>query len=129
MFIDGGCEICVTSEEVAKELNIGWICANWKMITDDGNPSDLSNVGESLPFKVHIIVIPMPILSARSGSEHVILDCCCETYARKWERNFDDGRCMFTLSAGDGSEQVTFVTTFPGDNRDRFTSSSRDLYA
>ena len=82
-----------------------------------------------MPVSVHGIVIPVPIFLARSGSEQVILGRPWETYARKCERNLDDGSCEITISAVDGSEQVTFVTTFPGDNRDRFASSSGNLYA
>ena len=129
MLIDGGSEICVMSEEVARELNIGWKRADWKMITADGNRSDLSKVAESVPVNVHGIVIPVPILWGRSRSEQVILGRPWETYARKCERNLDDGSCEITISAVDGSEQVTLVATFPGDKRDRFASSSGNLYA
>jgi hypothetical protein len=73
MRIDGGSEICVKSAEVARELNIGWKCADWKMITANGNESDLLKVAESVPVNVHGIVIPVAISLARSGSEQVIL--------------------------------------------------------
>jgi len=129
MLIDGGSEICVISEEVARELNIGWKRADLKMITADGNRSDLSKVAESVPVNIHGIVIPVPSLLARSTSEQVILGRPWETYARKCERNLDDGSCGITISAVDGSEQVTFVATFPGDKRDKFASSSGNLYA
>jgi hypothetical protein len=129
MLIDGGSEICVMSEEVARELNIGWKLADWKMITADGNRFDLSTVAESVPGNILGIVIPVPIFIARSGSEQVILDHSWETFARKSERNLDDGSCEIIISAVDGSEQVTFVTTFPGEKRDRFASSSGNLYA
>jgi len=49
------------SEEVARELNIGWTRADWKMITADGNRSYLSKVAESVPVNVHGIIIPVPI--------------------------------------------------------------------
>jgi len=129
MIIDGGSEIRVMSAEVARELNIGWKRADWKMITADGNPSDLSKVAESVPVNVHGIVIPMPIGLARSGSEQVILCRPWETYARKCERNLDDGSGEITISDVDGSEQVMFVATFPGAKPDRFASSSGNLYA
>jgi hypothetical protein len=129
MLIDGGSEICVMSEEIARELSMGWKRADWKMITADGNRSDLSKVAESVPVNVHDIVIPVLIYLARSGSEQVILGRPWETYARKCERNLDDGSCEITISGVDGSEQVTFVATFPGDKRDRFASSSGNLYA
>jgi hypothetical protein len=61
MLIDGGSKICVMSAEVARELNIGWKHSEWKMITADGNRSDLSKVEESMPVRVHGIVIPVPI--------------------------------------------------------------------
>jgi len=117
------------SEEVTRELNIGWERADCKMITADGNRFDLSKVAESVPVNVHGIVIPVPICLARYGSEQVIVGCPWELYARKSERNLDDGSCKITISAVDGSEQVTFVTTFLGDKRDRLGSSSGNLYA
>ena len=93
MLIDGGSEICVMSAEVARELNIGWKRADWNMITADGNRSDLSTVAESVPVDVHGIVIPVPIFLARSGSRQVIFGRPWESYARKCERNLDDGSC------------------------------------
>jgi len=129
MLIDGRSEICAMSETVARELNIGGKRADWKMITADGNRSDLSKVAESVPVNVHGIVIPVRIFFARSGSEQVILGRPWETYARKCKRNVDNGSCEITISAVDGSEQVMFVATFPADKRDRFASSSGNLYA
>jgi hypothetical protein len=129
MPIDGGFEICVLSNEVARELNIGWKHANWQMITADGNRSDLSKVAESVPVNVHGIGIPVPMFLARSASEQGILGRTWVTYPRKCERNLDDGSCEITISAVDGSEQVTFVATFPGDKTERFASSSGNLYA
>jgi len=129
VLIDGGSEICVMSEEVARELNIGWKRADWKMITADCNRSDLSKVAEPVPINVHGIVIPVPIVFARSGSEQGILGHPWETYARKCERNLDDGSCEITISAVDGSGQVTFVAPFPGDKGDRFASSAGTLYS
>jgi len=73
MLIDGGSEICVMSQEVARELNIAWKRADWKMITADGNRSDVSKVAEFVPVKVYGIVIPVPLCLAKSGSEKVIL--------------------------------------------------------
>jgi hypothetical protein len=37
MLIDGQSGICMMSDEVAEDLNIGWKCVNWMMITADGN--------------------------------------------------------------------------------------------
>lgn len=37
MSMDRGSMVCVISEEVARELNIGWKCADCKIITPDGN--------------------------------------------------------------------------------------------
>jgi hypothetical protein len=127
MLINGGSEIWMMSEEVTRELNIGWKRADWKMITTNGNRSDLSKVAESVPVNVHGIVIPVPIFLARSGSQQVILGRPWETYTRKCERNLDDGSCKITISAVDGSEQVTFVVIFPGDKRDRLASSLGNL--
>jgi len=129
MLIDGGSGICVMSEEVARELIIRWKSADQKMITANGNQSDLSKVAECMPINVHGIVIPEPILLAKFGSEWIILGCPCETYAWKCERNRKDGSCEITISAVDGSEQVTFFATFQGDKRDGFASSSRNFYA
>jgi hypothetical protein len=129
MLIDGGSEICVMSEEVARELNIGWKHADWKMITADGNRFDLSKVAESVPVNVHGIVIPVPIFLARSGFEKVIMGRPWETYAPKCERNLDDGSCEITISAVDGSERVTFVATFLEDKLDRFARSLGNLYS
>jgi hypothetical protein len=128
MLNNGGSEICMVSEEVAREVTIGWKCADWKMITADGNQSDLLKVVEFVTINVHGIVIPIPIFFTISGSEHVILGRRWERYARKCERNLADGSVKITISAVDGSEQVMFVATFPEDKRDRFTSSSGNLY-
>jgi len=54
------------SEEVSRELNIGWKRADWKMITADGNRFDLSKVAESGPVNVDGIVIPVHIFLAKS---------------------------------------------------------------
>ena len=129
MLINGGSEICVMSEEVARELNIELKHADWKMITADGNRLDLSKVAESVPVDVHGIVIPVPIFLATSGSEQVIVRRPWESYARKCEKNLDEGSCEITISAIDWSEQVTFVASSPGDNRDRVTCSSGNIYA
>jgi hypothetical protein len=129
MLIQARSEICVMGEAVARELNIGWKPADWNMITANGNRSALSKVAESVPVNVHGIVIHVPIFLARSGSEQVILGRPWETYAWKCERNVDNGSYEITISAVDGSEQVTFVATLLGDKRDRFASSLGDLYA
>lgn len=111
------------SKEVTRELTIGWKCADCKMITADWNLSDLWKVVESMPVNVYGIVICVPIMLARSGSEQVIFGRPWELYARMCERNLDNGSCKITIAAVNGSEQVTFVATFPGDKRDRFVSS------
>ena len=116
------------SKEVARELNIGWKFADWEVIPANGNQSDLSKVAESVPVNVHGIVIPVPIFLAKSGCEQVILGRPWETYTRKCERNLDNSSCEITISAVDGSEQVTFVATIPGDKRDRVASSSGNIY-
>jgi hypothetical protein len=53
--------ICLMRGEVTRELNIGQKCANWKMITADGNVFALAKVAESLHVNVHGMVIPVPI--------------------------------------------------------------------
>jgi len=121
--------IFLMSQVVARELNIRRKRTNWKMITADGNRSNVSKVAESVPVRVHGIVIHVVIILPKSGSEQVILHHRWATYAQKCERNLDDGRCEITISAINMSEQVTFIATFPGDMRDRFASSSGNLYA
>jgi len=59
----------------------------------------------------------------------LILDHLWETYDWTLERNLDDRCCQVTISAIDGSEQVTFVATFLSNKRDRFTRSLGNLYA
>jgi hypothetical protein len=97
MLIASRSEIWLSSEEVARELNIGWKHAHWKMITADGNQSNLSMVGESMPVNAHGIISPMSISGAKSGSEQGILGHPWATYAQKCKRNLDDGRCEITI--------------------------------
>jgi len=127
--INCGYEIGVLSEVVARELSTGWNSADWKMITAYGNRSHLAKVAESMPVNVHGVVIPVPIFLAKYGSEQVVLGRPRETYDRKCDRNLDDGNCEITISAVDGSDQVTFVPTVPEDERDIFVHSSGNLYA
>jgi len=128
MLIDGGSEIRLTSEEVARELNKGWKRADWKMVTADGNQSDLMRVAESERINVNGMIIPMGIILAESGSEQRILGRPWETYTRNCERNLDDGRWEIIIPAVDGSEHVTFVASCPGDKKDRFGSSWGNFY-
>jgi len=65
---------------------------------------------------------------AQSGSEQGIMGYPCITYARKCERNLDDGSWEITIEAVDGLEQLMFVATCPGDKRDRFARTSGNLY-
>ena len=129
MLIDGGSEICVMREEVAIKLNIRSKHADWKRITANRHPSDLTNVAESVPVNDYGIIIPRPISLAKSGSEQYILGRPWKTYTQKRERNLDNGSCKITISAIDSSEQVSFIATFPGDWKDRFASSSGIIYA
>jgi hypothetical protein len=129
MVINGGSEICVMCEEVTREVNVGWKRTDWKMITADGNRSDLEKVAESVPVNVHGIIIPVPIVLAKSGSEQGILGGPREPQNRKCERNLDDSICEIAIPAFNESQQVTFVTTFPHAKRDRFASSSGNIYA
>jgi hypothetical protein len=98
------------------------------MISTDGNRSDLSKAAESVPVKIHGVIIAMHNILARSVSKQVILGHPWEKYARKGEWNLDDGICDITISAIDESQQVTFVTTFVRVKRNRFASSSGNLY-
>jgi len=128
ILIDVGSEMVVISEEVTRELNIGWKHANWKMITVDGNRSDLTNMVECVPDNVDSIVILIQMSEAQSCSEYVMLGHPCDTYAQKNGRNLVNRNRHITISAINASEQVTFVTMDLGDKRDRFHSSSGNLF-
>ena len=127
MQIDSGSQICVISEDVAKDLGLGWKEVEWKMITADGNRSDLTKVAESVPIEVHRVTLSVPVFLTPTGSEQVILGRPWEAQARKCERNLDDGSCEITITAADVTEQATFVATYPGDKRDRFATSGNAL--
>jgi hypothetical protein len=66
MFINGGSEIWMMREDVARECNMGWKHADMTMITADGNQSDLWEVAVCVPGNVYRIMISMPIFSATS---------------------------------------------------------------
>jgi hypothetical protein len=86
-------------------------------------------VSEAVLIEVHGIVIHVPVFLAASGSVQVILGCPWDTYACKCERNLDDGSCKITITAVDGLEQVMFVATYLGDQRDWFASNLGNYYA
>ena len=113
VLIDGRSEIFVMSQEITREFNIGWKRADWKMLTANGNWSDLVRVAESMPINVHGINVSVPVFLAKSGSEQVILGRPWETYTPKCENDLDDGSCKITISAVDGSQWVKFVANFP----------------
>jgi len=46
------------SEEVARELNIGWKCTDCKMFTADDTQSDWIKASQSVPVNVHGVVLP-----------------------------------------------------------------------
>jgi len=121
--------IWVRSEKIARELNIGWKCADWKMITAEGNGADSTKVEVAVPINIYCIVIPIPISSEPAGSKQVILGRPWETYTRQCERNLDDGSRLITITTIDEAEQLTFHTTFPSDKRDRFGRSLGNIYA
>jgi hypothetical protein len=100
------------TEEVSRELNIRWKCANGMMIAADGNLPDSSKVAECVTVKVHDMVMSVAILLRRFKSEQVFLSRPWDTYARKCERNLDNGSCKITIPAVDGSEEVMFVALF-----------------
>ena len=126
IFLDGGCEIYVISEEVTRESHIGWKCANRKMITADGNQFDLTQVAESVHINLHGIVISITIILEKSGSKQVRLGHPWDTHRRNCERNLENGSPEITIPVVDESEQVVFNTTVPGHMRDRVTSSSEN---
>jgi len=97
-----------------------WKRADWKVMNLDGNRSDLSKVAVSVTDTIHGMVSSVPIIVGKTGSEQDILGRPFEPYDRKCERNLDDGRFTITMCAVHGSEQVSFVSTFRGDKRDRF---------
>jgi len=128
MLIDGGSGICVTSEEVTRELNIAWKCTAWLMMTADVNRFDLTNVAISVPVNVDGVVTAVPIIEAKSGSEQVILRRPSIPYTWMCEWNVDNGSCKITISAINGTGKVMFVITSPGDRRVWFASSWGCLY-
>lgn len=93
------------------------------MITADGIQFDLKIVVKSVPISVDGMVIPITIFFAKSRCKQVILGLPWETYTRNGARNLDVCYSEFTISAIIGSEQVTLLATFLGDQRDRFASS------
>ena len=93
------------------------------MITAGGNHSDLTKVAESVPIEVHGVTLSVPVFLAPTGSGQVILSRPWEVHASKCERDLDDGSCGITITAVNGTKQVTFVATYPGDRRDRFATS------
>ena len=105
------------------DLGLGWKEVEWKTVTGGGNHSDLTKVAESVPIEVHGVTLSVPVFLAPTGSRQVILSRPWEAHARKCVRDLDDGSCGITISAADGTEQVTFVATYPGDRRDHFTTS------
>lgn len=98
------------------------------MITADGNQSDLTKVTESALINVLGIKITILIVLAKTRSEQVMSGQPWKSYAQYCVRNMDDGSCEITICAINGSEQVTFVVTSPGDRWDRSTSSSGSIY-
>ena len=123
MLIDCGSEICIISEDITKNLGLGWKEVEWKMVMADGNRSDLNKVTESVPIEVHGVTLSVPVFLAHTRSEQVILGRPWEAHAHKCERNLDDGSCEITITAANGTKQVTFVATYSGDKRDRFATS------
>ena len=123
ILIDSGSEICVISEDIAKNLGLGWKDVEGKMVTADGNRSDLTKIAESVLIEVHGFTLSVPVFLAPTVSEQVILGRPWEAHACKCERNHDDGSCEITLTAADGTEQVTFMATYPCDKPDRFAMS------
>jgi len=93
MLIDSGFEICLISEEVPSDLNMGWKRADWKMM----------KVAESMHVNIHGIVGPIPIFLTKLGYEQNILGLLRETQFRKSERNLDNACCEITVSAIDES--------------------------
>lgn len=57
--------MCVMSKEAVREMNIGWNCADWKMITAKCNWSDLTKVVECVAVNFHGIVIAVHIFLSK----------------------------------------------------------------
>jgi len=74
------------------------------MSTNDGNWSELTKVGESVPINVQGIIISVPIILAKSGSEPVIMGHPAETHPQKYETNLDARGCEIAISAVDWLE-------------------------
>lgn len=70
---NGGSVICIMSEDFPRKLKIEWKSAHWKMITVDGNWSELTKVATFILVNVHGIVIPVPVIVTNLGSEQAIL--------------------------------------------------------
>jgi len=83
-------------------------------------------VAESVVVKFLGMVIPMPIVLAKSRFEQDIMDQCWELSAGTSEGNLDDLSCELTILAIDGSKQVLFVATLQGHKRNRFMGSARN---
>lgn len=128
MLIDSGSEICVMSEEVTCKLNIGWTHAYWKMITANGNWSNLTKVVESMPVNIHGFIIPVAILFMKYSSQQSNFGRPWEAYSYKCDRNQTTSSCEIYIPAINWSEALTFLATFLGDNRNRLTSSSEIIY-
>jgi hypothetical protein len=124
LLIDGRSGMYLMTNMATSKLNIGWKGAHGRMITANGNRSDLTKVAESMPLNIDHIVIPVTIFFAPSGSKQVILGCDRAPYAGKCDRNLVNGSCEITILAMNGSEQVTFITTFLENITDRFASCS-----
>ena len=63
---------------------MGWKGANWKIITANGNQSDLMKVAKSVPVNVLDIIILMPMIEAKSRFKKGMLRRPWETLCSKW---------------------------------------------
>jgi len=82
--INGRSEICVLSEEITRELNLWLKSADWKMITANGNWSDLPKVAETMLVNIHRIIVSVPIFLAKSRSKLVVGDLHSRMVMKQW---------------------------------------------
>jgi len=70
------------SREVDRWLNLKCKNANWMMISYEYNVLDLTNVVQSVPVKIHEIVMPIGIPLANYTFHQDIRPCPCQIYVQ-----------------------------------------------
>jgi len=84
-------------------------------MTANDNWSDLAEISEPITVYMDGMVSP-------SWSEWYIFSRYRESHSPMCERTLHNTSYEITMCSIDGSEQVTFITTFPLDKWDRFTT-------